>query len=246
MSLKLFCSPGDNGSIKELLSKMELASLLTYPVVDDDMIARVCDEAVKYQFASVCALPNNVEAVMARLKGSGVKTVYCIGESSGYGDPMVSILAGSEAALKKGVDELLIPINLSKLLDGDYDRVISELKQQVGLAAKYDAVFTLSLEAHTLSDEEALKVTDLAIEAGVQYIKTATGIAPDDGRATFHHLGLIMGAYKGRIKLKAGGGTKYSFLEDSQALLDCGACSVDAGDMVVAQLKEIEYYGGIE
>ena len=242
--MKLFQCPRDSLEIKQLLGKMDLVTLLVHPLVDEQLLDEVCSCAKTYGFRSVCAQPIHIGRVVSRLKGSDVRTVYCIGESSGYGDPLASILAGMEEAFKEGASEAVIPMNLSKVLDGDMDGARDELREMLLLSKNYGAEFTLALDAHVLSDSEVLKVVALAVEAGVEHVKTSAGIAPDDGRATFHHMSLITDSYKDRIGIKAGGGTRYSFLEDSQALLDCGAETVDAGEMVISQLEEISYKEG--
>ena len=101
---------------------MEFASHIDHtllkPYATEADLARVCGEAKRYHFASVCVNPCNVAFVASQLVGSGVKTCSVIGFP--FGNPTTAVkVAEAQGALSDGAGEIDMVINVGKLLEGD-------------------------------------------------------------------------------------------------------------------------------
>ncbi len=107
-------------------------------------------------------------------------------------------------ALEDGASELDIVINISALKSGLWDYV----KEEVNTITRNTQGFTRKfiIETAYLTDEEKIRVLEILIDAGVEFVKTSTGYAPRG--ATEEDIILLKRAGKGRIKIKAAGGIR--------------------------------------
>jgi deoxyribose-phosphate aldolase len=124
--------------------------------------------------AAVCVYPNLVPAAKEALRGTSVKvasvaTAFPSGQSS-----MEVKLADTAAAIAAGADEIDMVIDRGAFLSGYYRAVYDEI---VAIKAACGPVhLKVILETGELGSYDAVRrASDLALEAGADFIKTSTG-----------------------------------------------------------------------
>src|SRR5215471_4482444 len=165
----------------------------------------ICHEAVHYGFHAVMVNPVNVALAAAEVRGSGVKVGTVIGFPLGA-SLTVTKMFEAEMALRQGADELDMVMNIGALKSGDRLAVQSEIRSLVQLAHRHGAVLKLILENALLSQEEKILACALAAEAGVDFVKTSSGLA--DSGATVSDIALMRGVVGFKMGVKAAGGIR--------------------------------------
>jgi deoxyribose-phosphate aldolase len=191
-------------------------------------VDKVCDEAVKHQFASVCVNPMFVSHVHNRLRNTGVKT--CAVAGFPLGASTASIKAHEAAqSVNHGAEEIDVVAHLPHLLAGDEERIKAELAEVVWRVreARKDVVIKVIVESSLLMHEVDAKTAEQRIEtacravrsAGADFIKTSTGFHATGG-ATVEAVRL-MRKHAGSLKVKASGGIRNH--DDAVKMLEAGA-----------------------
>ena len=219
----------DNGSFDSasfataaLSSWQSLAAVIDHTLLKPDatraQIENLCDEAARYKFA--CALVNPVwtSTAVGVLSGTGVPVGAVIGFP--FGASLVSTLRQEAAALVRlGARELDMVIPIGLLKSGNHHAVHHTVHAAATVAHHHGALLKVILETYLLSMEEKLRGTEIAIQAGADFIKTSTGFG--GGGATVADVALIRGVAGGRCGVKASG--EIRTLADVKSLLDAGA-----------------------
>ena len=180
-------------------------------------VAKICDEALAHDFASVCVNQYYTKFVAEKLKGSDVKVCTVVGFPLGMSDTRVKAFE-TRAAIEDGAQEVDMVINVGALKDGKYDFVRSDIQTLKEVCGK-DIVLKVIIETCLLTDDEKRKMCDIVCEAGADYIKTSTGFST--AGANFHDVELMVKGVAGRCKVKAAGGI--STVEDMEKFLALGA-----------------------
>ena len=144
-------------------------------------VAKICDEALANDFASVCVNQYYTRFVAEKLKGSDVKVCTVVGFPLGMSDTGVKAFE-TKAAIEDGAQEIDMVINVGALKDKKYDYVkndIHTLKEVCGS----DIVLKVIIETCLLTDEEKVKACELAKEAGADFVKTSTGFSTGGAKA---------------------------------------------------------------
>ncbi len=186
------------------------------PFAQAQDIEKLCKEAVKYNFASVCINPYNIPLAKKLLKGSDVKVCTVIGFPLGANTTAVKV-AETENAYELGCDEFDMVINVGALKDNMDDYVKNEISAVVK-AAKGKTVKVI-IETGLLTDEEKVRAVKLSCEAGAHFVKTCTGFSA--GVATCEDVSLMKRNVTGNVKVKASAGIKTK--ESALALIEAGA-----------------------
>ena len=166
-----------------------------------DAIKEFCEEAKKYNPASVCVNPVHVALVHSLLEGTGIKTATVIGFPLGANKSSVKAFEAAEA-VKDGADEVDMVLNIGAMREGNTHLVLSDIEAVVKAAAP--AAVKVIIETCYLTDEEKVAACELCVKAGAAFVKTSTGMGP--GGATVHDVELLTKAANGRILVKASGG----------------------------------------
>lgn len=193
---------GVSGDIKQNLADMIDHTLLKPDATRQDVI-KLCEEARKYKFASVCINPTYVSLARDLLAGSSVKVCTVIGFPLGA-DTTVTKAMETRDAIANGADEVDMVINVGELKAGNYELVRNDIKAVVDSAG--GRIVKVILETALLNKEEKIKACELSKEAGADFVKTSTGFGP--GGATAEDIALmrqVVGKYMG---VKASGGIR--------------------------------------
>ena len=147
----------------------------------ESQVAKICDEALAHDFASVCVNQYYTKFVAEKLKGSDVKVCTVVGFPLGMSDTRVKAFETC-AAIEDGAQEVDMVINVGALKDGKYDFVRSDIQTLKEVCGK-DIVLKVIIETCLLTDEEKVKACELAKEAGADFVKTSTGFSTGGAKA---------------------------------------------------------------
>ena len=166
-------------------------------------IEKLCNEAIKYKFASVCIYPYYVPLAKKLLKGTNVEVCTVIGFPTGESTKEVKVYEAIDA-VEKGANEIDMVINISALKNKDYDYVKEEIEEvRDAIDGK---VLKVIIETCLLTEKEIIKMTEICNETFVNFIKTSTGFST--GGAKVEDIKLI-NKYKNEVlEIKASGGIR--------------------------------------
>jgi deoxyribose-phosphate aldolase len=164
---------------------------------------KLCDEAIRYGFKSVCVNSGRVAYVAGKLKGTGVKVCSVIGFPLGAMDMVLNI-----GALKSG--EL-------KVAEEDIRAVRGE--------ARGTTVLKVIIETCLLTEGEKVLACEIAKKAGADFVKTSTGFST--GGATVEDVALLRRVLGAEMGVKASGGIKD--FATASAMIAAGADRIGAG-----------------
>ena len=196
------------------------------PEVTRSDLVRLCEEAAKHRFYSVCVNSSNVPLCVELLRGTGVLTICVVGFPLGASLPQVKAYEAQEA-IKLGAKEIDTVINIGALKSGDFDTVLADLAMTVEASKPYP--LKVILETSKLTDEEKIAGCVLSREAGAAFVKTSTGFG--GGGATIEDVRLmkrVVGA--AGLKVKASGGVRNN--ADAWAMVEAGADRLGASSSV--------------
>ena len=186
-------------------------------------IDQLCDEAVQYQFASVCINPTWVKRAAERLRGSSVPVCTVIGFPLGANTTEIKAME-ARRALRDGAREVDMVLNIGALKSGDHDLVLKDIEKVVDAAHEVGALCKVILETALLTDEEKVVSSALAKRARADFVKTSTGFGP--GGATVYDVALMRETVGPEMGVKASGGVRTT--GDAEDMIAAGATRIGA------------------
>ena len=199
--------------IKTILEKCDHTLLRTDCTAGE--IRALCDQAIKYNCASVCIPPCHVPGAKRYVNGR-MKICTVIGFPNGY---MTTAAKAFEAAdaVKNGADEIDMVINLSMVKDGCWDAVAKDISAV--REATRGHILKVIIECCLLNEEEKIRMCRIVSDCGADFIKTSTGFSK--GGATREDVRLMRENCPESVKVKAAGGI--SSLQDAEDFIELGA-----------------------
>jgi deoxyribose-phosphate aldolase len=204
---------------------------LLKPEATADDVRKLCAEARRYHFASVCVNPYWVPLVTAELAGSDVKVCTVVGFPLGANMTEIK-QAEAVAAIQAGAQEVDMVQNVGALRGGDFDAVKNDIQAVAGAAHRGGAILKVILETALLDDNQKAIACTLAKLAGADFVKTSTGFS--SGGATAHDIALMRLVAGPEMGVKASGGVRT--LDDLKKMTAAGASRIGAS----ASVKIIE------
>src|SRR5581483_8548129 len=163
-----------------------ISALIDHTILKADAtraeVVKVCREARKYCFASVCVNPYWVPLVAQELAGSGVKVCTVVGFPLGA-TSTESKVAETAAALRAGAQEIDMVINVGALRSGDHDAVKVDIQEVVNISHAARAIVKVILETALLDDSQKAIACTLCKLAGADFVKTSTGFSTSGATA---------------------------------------------------------------
>lgn len=204
---------------------------LLKPQATGQDIKKLCEEAAKYQFASVCVNPKFVRFANEQLKDTGVKVCTVVGFPLGSGKTEIKAME-AKLAVEDGADEIDMVIDIGAAKEHDFQKVkedIAAVREQV----REGRVLKVIIETCLLTDEEKVKVCQVCKEAGADFVKTSTGFSA--GGATAQDVKLMFETVQPEVKVKASGGIRTR--EDAELMIKNGASRLgtSAGIVIAAE-----------
>jgi len=189
---------------------MNLASFIDHtflkPDGDAQAVRKLCREAKKYGFATVCVNPSEVPLAARLLKGSSVRVCTVIGFPLGATSVVAKYYEAVDA-IANGATELDFVVNQRTL---KYDPALCEneltVLSQLCHAEKPGLVLKLILECCNLTKDEIVRGCRLAKKARFDFVKTSTGFGK--GGATVEDVKLMRKTVGKKMGVKAAGGIR--------------------------------------
>ena len=195
-------------------------------------VAKICDEAMENNFASVCVNQYYTKFVAEKLKGSGIDVCTVVGFPLGMSDTRVKAFE-TKTAIEDGATEIDMVINVGAAKDGNWELVYEDIKAVVDAAN--GTLVKVIIETCLLTDEEKVKACEMSVKAGAHFVKTSTGFST--GGATVEDVRLMRQTVGETVGVKASGGVRTS--EDMKAMLEAGANRIGtSGGVALVQGKE--------
>ena len=208
--------------IENIMDKVD-HTLLAQGATEND-IKQICDDAVKYNTASVCIPPSYVKFAKEYLNGR-IAVCTVIGFPNGYNTTAVKC-SETQDAIDNGADEIDMVINIGHVKNGRYDLVLDEIKQIKAVCGKN--ILKVIIETCLLTEEEKIKMCEVVTQSGADFIKTSTGFA--GGGATFEDIKLFAEHVGENVRIKAAGGIK-SF-DAAEKFISLGATRLGTSRLV--------------
>ena len=199
--------------IKEILKHVDHTLLLQGSTWEE--IKQICDDAMKYETASVCIAPSYVKEAAEYMNGR-IPVCTVIGFPNGYMTTAAKEFETKDA-LANGASEIDMVINIGWVKDKKYNLIENEIK--ILKAACGDKILKVIIETCFLTAEEKIKMCEIVTSAGADYIKTSTGFG--GAGATFADIELFAKHIGPNVKMKAAGGI--SSIDDAEEFLALGA-----------------------
>ena len=197
-----------------------LASLIDHtnlsPDAVRDDIKLLCNEAIQYDFASVCVNPVYVSYAKSILKDKNPKVCSVVGFPLGA-DTQEMKYAEARFLIFHGADEIDMVMNIAFLKERKVENIKHEIKKVVE-AADGNCVKVI-IEASLLGKDEKILAGSLIKECGANFVKTSTGFS--SGGATIEDVRLIKKVVGDRVGVKASGGIKTK--KEALAFIEVGA-----------------------
>jgi deoxyribose-phosphate aldolase len=208
---------------------------LLKPDASREEVRKLCEEAARFGFASVCVNPWNVALAAELLRGTKVKVCTVVGFPLGATLPQVKSYEAQEA-IKQGAQEIDMVINIGALKSGQDEIVESDIRGVIEASHRGGAICKVILETALLNDEEKVRGSVASKKAGADFVKTSTGFST--AGATAEDVALMRSVVGSEIGVKAAGGVR-SF-EDLKKMVCAGATRIGAS----ASVKIMEQAAG--
>src|ERR687885_1517748 len=197
---------------------IDIAPLIDHALLDPaatpEQVEKCCDEADRFNFATVCVYPVYVKQATELLRGKKPKVCTVIGFPTGATTPAAKLYEAQEA-VENGATELDVVIHIGGLKAGKTNEVyreIAQICQETGQTVK------AILETALLTDAQKRLAAEICMDAGVQFLKTSTGW---NGGATVADVRFLKEVTQGQIGIKASGGIRT--IEQAMDLVLAGA-----------------------
>ena len=199
---------------------MQYNKLIDHTLLKQDaspeQIVKLCEEAIKFDFMSVCVNPAYVPLAANCLKDSDVKVCTVIGFPLGMNLTKTKV-EEAELCILQGADEIDMVINVGMLKAGHDDFVEEEIRLLKEAAGS--RILKVIIETCLLTDDEKVRACLAAKKAGADFVKTSTGFST--GGATVEDVALMRKTVGPDMGVKASGGVRTH--EDLIAMVEAGA-----------------------
>ncbi|HEY9809123.1 MAG TPA: deoxyribose-phosphate aldolase [Halomicronema sp.] len=164
------------------------------------LVEKWCEEADRFNFATVCVYPAYVRIAANLLHNKRPKVCTVIAFPTGATNSATKLYEAQQA-IENGANELDVVINLGLLKAGKTNEVHREIAEICDTGIPVKAI----LETNLLNDEEKQLAAELCMDAGVAYLKTGTGWY---GGANINDVRLLKQLTRGKVGIKAAGGIR--------------------------------------
>lgn len=208
--------------IKEILSKVD-HTLLSQNATWNEIKA-ICDDGIKYETASVC-IPASYVKQAKEYVGERLAICTVIGFPNGYSTTATKVFETADA-IKNGVDEIDMVINVGWLKDKKYNDTLNEINEIKD--ACNGKILKVIIETCLLTEEEKIKMCEIVSNSNADFIKTSTGFST--AGATKEDIELFSKHTTNGKKIKAAGGI--ASIEDAEDFIKLGASRLGTSRIV--------------
>ncbi|MFK7832540.1 MAG: deoxyribose-phosphate aldolase [Winogradskyella sp.] len=206
-------------------------TLLSASATEADIL-RLCEEALKYNFYSVCVNSSYVHLAKQALGKSDVKVCTVVGFPLGAMSTEAKIFEAKNA-IDQGATEIDMVMNIGRLKSKNHVAVlkdISNIKRAIGFTP-----LKVILEISELSKNEIVKACEICIDAKADFVKTSTGFSKSG--ATLTAVKIMKKTVRDHLKVKASGGIRD--LETALKYIEVGADRIGASAGVAMMNNQV-------
>jgi deoxyribose-phosphate aldolase len=219
-------------AIATVLPPDKVAKLIDHTLLKPEAMAedieKLCEEARRHGFYSVCVNPTWVPKAKSLLRGTAVKVCAVVGFPLGAQSPEIKTLE-ARRALREGAQEIDMVVNIGALKGKDDRLVARDIRGVVEVCDEARALSKVILETALLTDEEKVRGCQLSMKAGADFVKTSTGFSK--GGATVEDIALMARTVAPRkLGVKASGGVRT--YADLLKMVEAGATRVGSSNSV--------------
>lgn len=182
-------------------------------------VKKLCQEALKYDFASVCVLPVWVPFAKLLMKASCSKISTVVGFPLGANTSEAKAFEARQLA-ENGAEELDMVMNLTFLKSKKYQEVVQDIQSVIQAAPK--ATIKVIIETCLLTNEEKRIAAKICVDAGAHFVKTSTGFSHEG--ADVDDIALLRHIVGEKCGVKASGGI--SNAKQALAMISAGASRI--------------------
>lgn len=197
-----------------------------------DQIRSLCDDAIRYQTASVCIPPCYVRQAKEYVRDQ-MRICTVIGFPNGNTTTAVKAFETKEA-LDNGADEIDMVINIGALKEGNDSYIQNKIRILKEICGSH--ILKVIIETCLLTEEEKIRMCRIVTQAGADFIKTSTGFST--AGATFEDVRLFAQYVGGQVRIKAAGGI--SSFDDAETFIRLGADRLGTSRLVKLAKEEQE------
>ncbi len=205
-----------------VLTEAQLASMFdhTYLKADADeaRMKKLCQEASEIKAAMVAINSSQTAFCKKLLEGTGIHVGAAISFPLGQTSLAVKLFETIDA-IKNGADEIDYVVNLTAVKEKKWEAVTLEMRQMVELCHSHQRICKVIFENCYLSEQEIIRLAEIARECKPDFIKTSTGFGT--GGATVKDVQLMKRIVGSTVKVKAAGGIRD--WNTCRAMLEAGA-----------------------
>lgn len=212
----------------DTMTRAELASYFGYSLLGPNCRQAEFDQflanARQYGVYSVAINGAWVPYAVEHLRDTGIK----VGSTAGFPFGQMAVTAKREEAriaLSQGAEEIDYVLHIGRLLDHDYHYIADEMREMVLLCHSQGAVAKVILENCYLGREEIRGACEIAVEQGIDFVKTSTGFGP--GGAEADDVRLMKQVVGDRVLVKAAGAMRT--LDKTAQMIELGASRIGSG-----------------
>ncbi len=209
------------------MTSQELARYIDHTLLKPDAVDsqfdQLCEEAIKYDFYSVCVNSSWVSYVAKKVRGSQVKVCSVVGFPLGETDSRSKAFE-TRNAIDNGAHEIDMVISVSALKSGNIKYVEDDIRA-VQRACRSNTVLKVILETSLLEEQEKVIACEICKKLDVDFVKTSTGFG--GGGASVEDIQLMRRVVGPDMGVKASGGIRD--FKSALALIRAGATRIGAG-----------------
>ena len=208
---------------QEILNKVD--HTLLKPTATKADISKLCEEAIKFNTASVCIPASFLSYAHNKYPNLNLCTV--IGFPLGYSTLETKIFE-TKKAIEDGANEIDMVINQGYVKDKEYDLLTNEIIEIKKACNKH--ILKVIVETCNLTNEEKIDICKCVSKAKADYIKTSTGFGSSG--ASLEDVELFKKYISNDVKIKAAGGIRTK--EDMEAFIKAGVSRIGCSSAIKA------------
>lgn len=210
-------------SVREVAATIDHAVLK--PTLTESDIRAAAKMCIAFRVASMCVRPCDIVLGSRLLKDTPVK-LSCVLSFPHGDDSSASKAFLARDAIRSGVQEIDMVMNIGRFLDRHYDDVRDDIRAVVDAAHEHGVLVKVIQESCYLSPAQIADACNLSLEAGADFVKTSTGFGP--ASATPETVGIMVRTVGGKMGIKASGGIRsweqaVGYLQQGATRLGIGA-----------------------
>ena len=202
-------------NVKKKIAGLIDHTLLRLGTTDEDHL-KICKEAKKYGFRTVCVYPNFVDICVQELEHTSTEVCTVIDFPKGEGD-IERNLADLKMVLDQGAMEIDMVMNINAFRSKEYEEVANGIYAVVESAE--GRIVKVILETCLWNNDQIEIACEIVKNAKAQFVKTSTGFSKHG--ADISHVKIMRKIVGDIFGVKASGGIR-SF-NDLLSMIQAGA-----------------------